>query len=307
MRIREKDIENKVAAVQRMDKALVMMNIRLSSVVSAIQLVSVMKIIEAILTGERNAKALAALCDVRIQNNKEEAILKSLEGFYKEEQLYALQHAYDEYKFYEGKVKECDAKMEILLKNNVKDKDAPQVKPTGKRVYHHRPAIAELDKMMIQLYDGKDLTILPGLTCYSVLKLYAVIGNDFKAWRNEKAFTAYLGLAPTKYQTGNSRKYRKVKTNTEGGQILKECVQPLLRSKHNALGAFGKRISGRRGASIAIKAMARKLAVWIYNIVTKGMAFANNGIEQYEEKLKKQKLKWLEKQAKKLNLTLSPR
>jgi transposase len=306
MRIREKDIENKVAAVQRMDKALVMMNIRLSSVVSAIQSVSVMKIIEAILAGEHNAKTLAALCDVRIQKNKEEEILKSLEGFYKEEQLYALQHAYDEYKFYENKIKQCDAKIEVILKSSVKDKEAPKVRPTGKRVYHHRPDIAELDKMMIQLYDGKDLTILPGLTCYSVLKFYSVIGNDFSAWRNEKAFTAYLGLAPTKYQTGKSRKYRKIKTNTEGGQILKECVQPLLRSKHNALGAFGKRISGRRGASIAIKAMARKLAVWIYNIVTKGMAFVNNGIEQYEEQLNKRKIKWLEKQAKELNLMLTP-
>lgn len=48
--------------------------------------------------------------------------------------------------------------------------------------------------------------------------------------------------------------------------------------------AFGKRIAGRRGASVAIKAMARKLAVWIYNIVRKGMEFGNNGLEQYEEK-----------------------
>lgn len=151
MRIRGKDIENKVSAVQRMDKALVMMNIRLSSVVSAVQLVSVMKIIEAILSGERDVKKLAALCDKRIQKNKEEQILKSLEGFYKEEQLYGLQHAYDEYKFYADKIKECDAKMEAILKKSVADKDEPTKPPTGKRVYHHRPAIDDLDKMAMQL------------------------------------------------------------------------------------------------------------------------------------------------------------
>ena len=306
MRIREKDIENKVSAVQRMDKALVMMNIRLSSVVSAVQLVSVMKIIEAILSGERDAKNLASLCDRQIQKNKEVEILKSLEGFYKEEQLYALQHAYDEYNFYADKIKQCDAKMEVILKKSVAGKCKPAQKPTGKRVYHHRPAIDELDKMVMQLYDGKDLTILPGLTCYSVLKFYSVTGSDYSNWRNENAFTAYLGLAPSKYQTGKSRKYRKFKCNTEGGQILKECVQPLLRSKYNALGAFGKRIAGRRGASVAIKAMARKLAVWIYRIVMKGMDFVNNGLEQYEEKLKKQKIKWIEKQAKELNLMVTP-
>jgi len=306
MRIREKDIENKVGAVQRMDKALVMMNIRLSSVVSGIQLVSVMRIIEAILGGEKEPRKLTALCDRQILEKKEAEVLKSLEGFYKDEQLYALQHAYDEYKFYEGKIKQCDEKMEAILKQTVKEKEEPAVKPTGKRVYHHRPAIGELDKIVVQLYDGKDLTVLPGLTCYSVLKFFSVVGNDFSNWKNEKAFTAYLGLAPSKYQTGKSRKYRKFKCNTEGGQILKECTQPLLRSKHNALGAFGKRIAGRRGASVAIKAMARKLASWIYRIVSKGTAFVSNGLEQYEDKLKNQKLKWLQKQAKEFNLILSP-
>src|SRR5438477_655345 len=191
----------------------------ISSVVSAVQLVSVMKIIEAILAGERDAKKLATLCDKRIQKNKEAEILKSLEGFYKEEQLYALQHAYDEYEFYEGKIKQCDKKMETILKKTVARKKEPTAKATGKRVYHHRPAIDELDKMMMQLYEGKDLTILPGLTCYSVLKFYSVVGSDFSNWKTEKAFTAYLGLAPSKYQTGKSRKYRKFKCNTEGGQI----------------------------------------------------------------------------------------
>ena len=94
--------------------------------------------------------------------------------------------------------------------------------------------------------------------------------------------------------------------NTEAGQILKECVQPLLRSKHVALGVFGKRIASRRGPSIAIKAMARKLACWIYRIVNKGLEFVENGIKQYEERQKKDTLRWLEKKAKELNLTLTP-
>jgi transposase len=292
--------------VQRMDKALIMMNIRLSSVVSGVQLVSVMRIIDAILAGERDAQKLLLLCDKRILDNKSEQVLKSLEGFYKEEQLFALQHAYDEYKFYEGKIQDCDTKMDAVLQKSVAGKEEPMQEPTGKRIYHHKPAIANLDKMIMQLFNGKDLTVLPGLTSYSVLKLYAVVGNDFCNWKDEKAFTAYLGLAPSKYQTGKSRKYRKFKVNTEGGQILKECVQPLLRSKHNALGAFGKRIAGRRGASVAIKAMARKLATWIYAIMMKGMEFVNNGIQQYEEKQRKDKLKWLEKQAKELNFSLIP-
>ena len=72
------------------------------------------------------------------------------------------------------------------------------------------------------------------------------------------------------------------------------------------MGAFGKRIAGRRGPAVAIKAMARKLGVWIYRMVVKGVEFVDTGIKQYNEKLEKQKLKWLEKQAKQHNMKLLP-
>jgi len=306
MRIREKDIESKVRAVQRMDKALIMMNIRLSSVISAIQSVSAMRIIEAILKGERNENKLLALCDKSIQKRKGEEVLEALKGFYKEEQLYALQHAYDEYTFYSSKITECDKRMEVILKKTVEHKEEPKTKPSGKRIYHNKPSIKDLDKMVMQLYDGKDLTVLPGLTSYSVLKFYSCVGSDFSKWPNEKSFAAHLMLAASKYLSGKSKKYRKIRGNSEAGQILKECVQPLLKSKHNALGAFGKRIAGRRGSAVAIKAMARKLAVWIYRMVVKGVEFVDTGIKQYNQRLEKQKLKWLEKQAKQHNMKLMP-
>lgn len=200
---------------------------------------------------------------------------------------------------------ECDQKINAVLQKLTKDKEQPTTEPLGKRIYHNGPKISDLDKMMMQLYDGKDLTILPGVTSYSLLKLYAQTGNDWSAWASEKHYRAWLGLAPSKYQSGKTRKYKKIKVNTTAGQILKECVQPLLKSKKNALGAFGRRISARRGLSVAIKAMARKLACWIYRIMTKGLQFVENGIKQYQERQQTKTLKWLEKQAAKLNLKLT--
>jgi transposase len=305
VRIREKHIESKVSAVQRIDKALVMMNIRLSSVLSDMQGASAMSIIESILSGEKKPEILVELCAPQVYKKKKEEVIKSLEGFYKTEQLFALQQAYDEYVFYSQKMAECDNKIDQVLKALTTEKQEPGTKPTGKRIYHNAPKVKDLDKMMMQLYDGKDLTILPGVTSYSLLKLYAQTGNKWSAWDNEKHYTAWLGLAPSKYQSGKTRKYKKIKVNTTAGQILKECVQPLLRSKNNALGAFGKRISNRRGPSVAIKAMARKLACWIYRIMTKGLAFVENGIKQYEEKQQTKTLKWLEQQAAKLNMKLT--
>ena len=306
MRLRESHIEQKVRAVQRMDKALVMMNIRLSSVVSDMQGKSSMKIIQAILQGERTAEELLNLCDTRILKNKKEQMQKSLEGFYKPEQLFALKQSWAQYEFSENQIAECDVCIDALLQKLTINKPEPVLNKKPKKIYHNKPNINNLDKMMQQLYDGKDLTILPAITSYSLLKFFSVTGNDLKNWETEKRFTAWLGLAPNQYQSGSMKKYRRIKMNTEAGQILKECVQPLLRSKHLALGLFGKRIAGRRGPNIAIKAMARKLACWIYRIVTKGLGFVENGIKQYEERQKKDTLKWLEKKAKELNYTLAP-
>ena len=304
VRLREQHIEQKVTAVQRMDKCLIMMNIRLSSVVSDLQGETSMRIIHAILQGERNSSNLLVLCDVRILKKKEVLMKECLNGFYKEEQLFALEQAWDQYKFAEQQIAQCDARIGILLQELTKNSPEPVLNQKPKRIYHNKPDVEDLHKLVQKLYDGKDLTVLPGMTSYSLLKFFSVTGSDLDAWENEKSFTAWLGLAPSKYQSGKSRKYKKIKVNTEGGQILKECVQPLLRSKHIALGQFGKRVAGRRGPGIAIKAMARKLACWIYRMITKGMDFVEKGIKTYEEQVNKQKIKWLQRQAKALNLLL---
>src|SRR5882672_4984983 len=306
MRLRENHIAQKVKAVQRMDKALVMMNIRLSSVVSDLQGQSSFRFLQAIFNGERNADVLLNLCDNKILKRKKEQMQECLKGFYKPEQLFALKQNREQYAFFEKQIADCDVCIEKLLQTLTINKPEPVLNKKPKRIYHNKPNVNNLHKMVQQLYDGKDLTVLPGITSYSLLKFFSVTGNDLKNWQTENHFTAWLGLAPNQYQSGKIKKYRRIKTNTEAGQILKECVQPLLRSKHLALGVFGKRISNRRGPNIAIKAMARKLACWIYRIVNKGLEFVENGIKQYEERQKKDTLKWLEKKAKEFNYTLAP-
>lgn len=305
MRIREKCIDSKSDAVRRMDKALVCMNIRISTAISDIQGKSGMEIIKAILAGERNVETLAKLCDMRIQKTKMEDVRKSLEGLYKTEELFALQHAFDEYQFYLSQIAKCDKEIEIVLEKTANPKPAVNTEQEKfKRIYHNKPSIKKLDELMMQIFDGKNLTVLAGLTSYTLLRFYSEIGADFSAWPKKKAFTASLMLAPNKYQSGKSRKYKKIPGTSKAGQILKEAAECLLRSKNSALGAFGKRIAARRGPSVAIKAMARKLAERIYDINTKGMDYVEIGVKQYEEKQQNQNLKWLKKQAAKLNLVL---
>ena len=170
MRIREKYIENKSDAARRMDKALIAMNIRISNVISDIQGKSGMAIIKAILDGQHDAEELIKLCDVRIVSKKKEEVLKSLSGFYKPQHLFALQCAYDEYVFYINKMQQCDKKVEEIIISITVDKPEIKTKEQFKRIYHNKPAIKDIDIKVMQLFNGKNLTVLPGITSYTMLR-----------------------------------------------------------------------------------------------------------------------------------------
>jgi hypothetical protein len=82
-----------------MQKALIQMNILLHNVISNITGVTGLRIIEAILEGERDGVKLASLKDHRIKSSANE-IARSLEGDYREEHLFALRQSLELYRFY---------------------------------------------------------------------------------------------------------------------------------------------------------------------------------------------------------------
>ena len=94
-----------------MQKALILMNIRLKEVLSQIHGASGMRIIRAILKGERDAEVLTAMCDIRILNTKKANVIKSLKGHYNESGLFALEQAVKCYDFYQKQIVDCDERI----------------------------------------------------------------------------------------------------------------------------------------------------------------------------------------------------
>lgn len=72
------------SAIQRMQKALIEMNIQLSNVLSDLSGVSGMAIVQSILAGERGPRKLAALADPQVKASQE-VIAKSLQGNWRPE------------------------------------------------------------------------------------------------------------------------------------------------------------------------------------------------------------------------------
>jgi hypothetical protein len=159
-----------------MQKALVQMNIKLTEVLSQVYGVSGMRMVKAILAGERDKEKLLALCESRIKNTKSEQVLKALEGHYTEDGLFMLKQAHDAYFFYQEQIAQCDKKLsEVLTKINKDKGDKTYINPLekGKRkvIGHNKPNIANLGEHLLKMSGGRDAQTLPGITDYSWLKL----------------------------------------------------------------------------------------------------------------------------------------
>lgn len=306
LRLREDLLRNAAMHVNHMQKALVEMNLRLPEVLSQIHGASGMAVIGAILSGERNPDVLLSLCHIKLRRTKSQEILAALEGFYTERGVFALRIAHEAYLFYMKQIGECDHKLETLLQkggNGGKGGKGTDAGPR-KRIRHNSPDIKDLGSHLLDLFQGRDATILPGITDYTWMQIYSETGNDLERWPTEKHFTSWLGLSPGQNSSGTRSRKVKRKGKPLTGQIFRIIAQSLLQSKKIAIGEFGRRLRARKGPMIAIKAMANKLAAQYWRLMVKGTTYVEHGVQAYETQLKKQKEKYLNKLALEFDMKL---
>lgn len=310
-RLREDHIRSSSMHINHMQKALTLMNIRLKEVLSQLHGASGMKVIRAILQGERNAEKLTKLCSSRILDKKREQVLKSLKGHYSDAGIFALAQAVKAYDFYTAQIGECDKKIEEVLKRinqeNPPKPNSPEPKEKRKRkpIRHHKPDVENMDKYLLDAFNQVDATVLPGITDYSWLQLFSELGNDLSKWKTEKHFTSWLGLSPKQNHSGKMKRNYKVKGQPKAGLIFKQAAVSLLNSKDIALGAFGRKIRAKKGGLVAIKAVARKLAELYWKLHVKGLEYIEKGIIAYKNKIMQHKQRTFIKMANELGVSIN--
>ncbi len=305
-RLREDHIESATSHVQHMQKALTSMNIRLHEVISQITGVSGMKVIRAILDGERNPEHLLQLCDKQIIKKKGEQVILSLEGHFKTEHLFALQQAVECYEFYQRQRSACDAQIEVLLQQINEQLPPPDCSTIDqpKVARHNQPEIKDLHRLLLTANGGKDVAAISGFSDKTFLKLTAEIGTTVDPWPSSDHFTSWLGLTPITAQSGKTKRKKKNRAKTKAGQIFRESAMAIAESKYLAIGSFYRRIRAKRGPKIAIMATARKLAVQYYNLLKYGVQFVEDGLKKYEEQQNQRLERFLLKKAQELGYQL---
>ncbi len=306
LRLRQDHIRAQATQSHLMQKALTLMNIRLTEVISDIMGASGSRIIAAILEGERDTAVLVEYCHESILKTKKELVIKALEGEYRAEHLFALGHAHQTWHYYQTLIFECDKQVEKLLGEITKDKEDISGNKKRKPIRYNKPAVKDLHQSLLKMTEGKDPTGIAGITDYSFLQIVGEVGTDMNPWKSEKHFVSWLKLAPMRSSSGNVSRRLSVKRTNKASYLFRSIAQGILTSKHLALGSFGRRIRARRGSGVAIKAIARKIACYYYRVMTKGEEFLDKGIAMYEQQQKEQKVKALQKAAIKLNMNIIP-
>lgn len=292
-------IESSSAYVNKMQRALELMNIKLANVISQIQGASGLKILRAILAGERDPERLASLCHKSILKTKAEDVAKSLHGNYNDVYLSMLRHALEMWEFHMAQIKDLEQEISVLLDRINRDTSQVEVKGAPRPTRHHNPAIEDLHTKMVQIYGGIDLTGIAGINDVTLMRLLAEVGTDLDRFPDVGHFVSWLGLSPAHKQSGKMKRRIKGNPSNHAGQIFHQCAQSLIASRYNAIGEFMRRLRSRKGSRIAIKAGARKIAQAYYNALTKGLEYVEQGAEQYKKMLKQREIDLMKKLAKK--------
>lgn len=206
IRQRECLIKSAGTHLQRMQKALIQMNLHLHQVISDISGLTGMTIIKAIVAGERDPQKLAALKDPRIKSSTTD-IAKALTGDYRPEHLFVLNQELTLYEVYQQQIAAIDKEIEKCLNTfETKVQDEP---PTSKRKRRKKPVgnnpNFDLRKYLYHI-SGLDFTLIDGLDVLTVQTILSEVGLDPKRFPTVKHFTSWLGLCPGQKITGGKVK-----------------------------------------------------------------------------------------------------
>ena len=294
MRQRETLTQQTSDQIRRMQKALRQMNLLLDNVVSDIDGVTGMKIIRAILDGERNAVTLAKYRDGRCKKD-EKTIAASLEGHYREEHLFSLRQSVELYDTFQTKIMDCDNVIQSQLDKMDTKSDKKNLPPSKKVKSKNTPKFDVRGEMYQMI--GVDLTSIDGLNESSVLKILSETGSDISAWPTEKHFCSWLGLSPGNKVTGGKSLSGKTKPSANRAASAFRLSAFGLLNSQSALGAYCRRQRTRLGAPKAITATAHKLARIFYSMLKNGTEYVDKGQDYYEKQYHDRIVKNLKKRA----------
>jgi len=304
LRHRDTLVKSAGTYVQRMQKALIEMNLLLPRVVSDITGRTGLLILRALVAGERDPHVLAQHRDPRCKATATE-IAAALTGHYRDEHVFVLTQNLELFDMCQTQLAACDTAIEAQLATltaTTAPPPTPLPRPRVTRRHGNEPAF-DLRTPLHHL-TGADLTQIDGIAPYTALKLLSEIGTDMSRWPTDKQFTAWLTLAPQNKISGGRRLSSRTQPSANrAAAMLRMAALSVVRGQ-TALGAFYRRLAVRIGKPKAITATARKIAILVYRTLRGTLTYQDPGAPTYNARQRHRLLRRLRTQAETLGFTL---
>jgi transposase len=232
-----------------------------------------------------------------------EVIVKSLDGNYRDEHLFALRQALRLYETYQELIGRCDEQIEQYLTQfaSMTEEPAPaSVKPH--KPDRHAPQFDVRAKLYRVI--GVDLTRIDGISVTTALRLVSELGTDMTRWATVKHFTLWLGLCPGTKKSGGRVLSSKTKPSANRAAAALRLAASSLYHSQSALGAYFRRMTARLGRPKAVTATAHKLARLVCAMLKYGTEYTDQGAAAYEAQHRDRMFKSLTRRAKALGYEL---
>lgn len=295
--------------VKRMQKYLRLMNMRLDVVVRDIVGLTGSAIIEAFVNGEQDGTELAKLRHGNCRKSEAE-IAKALQYNGRKDYLFTLKQEWESYKYIQKQIQQTDLEINSLLKNIVEKSDTKKQhfieKKKHKRKNKNGLMDTDLNLLSYQYFEGIDLMAIEGVNEGLIMAIISEIGLEgLRKFPSAKQFTAWLRLAPNnKISGGKVLSHHIPKGSSRLKIAFRNTANAIGNLKEGWLVDFFKRINFKKGRSTAVTALARKLAVIVWNMLVNGKNY--NPPTEYlflDEKRKLKLVARVKKQITKFELT----
>lgn len=272
-RFRKSQIEERSRNINRLQKFLEGANIKLGSWLSDIEGKSSSELLELII-----GKEDFTLDDVRQRmhgrlKSSPEEIFASIEGYITSTQRKFLAHVMNI-------IKEQTRLIEI----------------TDEMI---KASFSDEQKKAVEALDA-----IPGIGTVSAEQIVAETGTDMSCFRNQHAFSNWIGVAPGNNESAGKRKSGKT---THGNKTLKstlsQCAKSAVKNKKSFFSAQYARLVTHRGKNRATMAVAHSMAIAIYFVLS-GYDFKDLGSDYYNQFNREKKVNSHLKQLGKLGITL---
>jgi hypothetical protein len=289
--------------VQHMQKAMELMNVKLTNVISDILGKSGQSIISSILAGERDASKLASLADSRCKSPKE-IIEKSLVANWDENLLFMLKQSFEHYHFLQNQMQDCEKKMEKILQEYIATLPPQHTEnqcPRSDKVKVKKNEIfIDIEDYAYKIF-GVNLMCIKGISDGTVLRLVGELGYNFtNKFESYKEFCCWANITPNNKISGGKMLSSKVpKRKNQVGLILRASANSL-KASNTPLGFYFRRIQAKSGYIPAIIATANKLGRIIYTMVKNKTQYDESLLKINENERLKKRLNKIKKEMEKI-------